>query len=116
MRLDDFHDTKILIEGQAKALRCNGDTITLLCIRNSDDDGEEKYIQTTRKVTNGNPATRAEDDDELRDLDSEPEEDTTEANLQDLNELEESNHDVDSNPSFRSVPQDDDASKGEAKG
>ena len=134
MRPDNFHkpltrvdDAKIPVKGQAKALRCNGDTTTPLptfqdlglrqwkekqtsnnAKEHAEDDCTDEEI-----VTKGDAAVHAanvDDDatDEPHDPDNEPEE-----VLLDPKDQRENSHDVDSNPSFSSVPQDDEATEDE---
>ena len=72
-------------------------------------------VQTERKAQKGTAAAHAAnlDDVESHLPVSEPDEDTTEGNVQDSNEQEESSHDADSNPSFNSLPQDDETTEDE---
>ena len=68
-------------------------------------------IQTKRKTGEGRAAVRAASVDDTADVephdpDSEPVEDTTEHNNQDLNEHAESSHDADSNPCFDEITED----------
>ena len=65
-------------------------------------------------ISNNAALTAKVDDDtndEPRDPDGEPEEDTTEANPQDPNDKQESRHDLDINPFLASVAQDDEATE-----
>ena len=75
-------------------------------------------MQTKRKAKQGVAAAHAANvddiaDDEAHDPESEPEADTTEANLQDSSEQEEGSYDADCNPSLNSVPQHDETTEDE---
>ena len=123
MRVGNIHKTqtgvdviKIHTEKQTQALRRHGDTITPLRFRYMDDDGRDE------EETPDNTTTDDEDDhtdsEKIGKMsrsrtprtstksppadpttpDSEPDDDTTEANSQDLTEHEDGSHDADSNP------------------
>ena len=75
-------------------------------------DAEDGHSEEGKKDEKGIVVAQAADVhriayDKPHDPDSEPEDDTTEANLQNLSEQEESSHGVDSNPSFHVVRKDE---------